>query len=78
LDPVGACVEGNGKNAGLGLPGLDPVGIPASPSPIIPLPGVGAPEAGGGGTFPNRCGVYGVCGVYGDETKVGVDMGVLL
>lgn len=63
LDPVGACVEDKGKNAGLGLPGLDPVGIPASPSPTIPLPAVGTPEAGGGGAFPNRCGVYGVCGV---------------
>ena len=75
LDPAGACA-GNGKYAaGLGLPGFDPVGIPASPRPTIPpLPGVGS----GGGALPIRCGVYGVCGVYGDETKAGVDMGVLL
>lgn len=51
--------------------------MPASPSPTIPLPGVGGPEEGGG-ALPNKCGVYGVCGVYGDEIKAGVDMGVPL
>ena len=78
LDPI-AGVGGRGRNAGLGLPGLDLLGSPVSPRPIAALPGVSGPECGGGGTLlPNRCGVYGVCGVYGDEIKAGVEVGVLL